>query len=217
MNRRLHPLYLLLASSLALGCDARGIWVGSEELCVADEALFTLRTSSTERVSTCARVGENQLNNAGFESPTSACEDGYCQFTVGALGGWETSSAAQVVEIWSDGHRGVAAPEGSQFVELNATSQDTLWQDVELAPQQLMYWSFLHRGRNGIESVALQVGPPDATSSQGIFTSSADYWTTYSGLYRSGPEETVTRFALVSLDGTTEGNLVDAVVFAPVD
>lgn len=218
MNCRPHQLGLLLAASLALGCDARGIRVGTEELCVADEALLALAASTAESVSTCARIGENELGNAGFESPSITCENGlFCQFTVTDLGGWQTSSAAQVVEVWSDGHRGVPAPEGRQFVELDATSQDTLWQDVALSPGQLMYWSFLHRGRNDSESVELQVGPLDATTSQGTFTSATDAWYPYSGLYRVGSAETVTRFALVSLSGTTEGNLLDAIVFAPVD
>lgn len=217
MSRHTLALPLLLTGSLLLGCDARGVRVGTEELCVADRDLELAQADSTESVSNCARIGKNQLQNANFEGPSVTCENGlFCQFPVAEVG-WQSSSEPQLIEVWNDGYHGVPAPEGNQFVELDATSQDTLWQDLELPPGQLMYWSFLHRGRNGIESVELQLGPPDAVTSQGIFNSPADAWYPYSGLYRTAEDETVTRFALVSRTGLAEGNLIDAVVFAPVD
>ena len=57
-------------------------------------------------------------------------------------------------------YMGVPAPAGEQYVELDANSPDTLWQTARLAPGAAQYWSFLHRGRNGIESVELSIGPP---------------------------------------------------------
>lgn len=215
MNRHSLPLSLLLTAFLTLGCDARGIRVGTQELCVAEEALLAAEARSTEVVSTCARIGENQLQNGDFELPV--CDAGFCQFPVGDTGGWQSSSETQVIEVWSDGYHGVAAPEGRQFVELDANSRDTLWQELELPPNQLMYWSFLHRGRNGLERVELFIGPPDALASRGAFESPASAWRSYSGLYRVGANEPVTHFALASNSGLAEGNLVDLVVFAPVD
>jgi hypothetical protein len=215
MNRNSLPLGLLLTACLTLGCDARGVRVGTQELCVADEALLAAEESSAEAVSSCARVGENQLQNHDFELPV--CEGGFCQFPVAESGDWQSSSETEVIEVWSDGYHGVAAPEGRQFVELDANSRDTLWQDFELPPNQLMYWSFLHRGRNGLERVRLLIGPPGALASQGVFETPADAWYPYSGLYRVGANEPVTRFALASNSGLAEGNLVDDVVFAPVD
>jgi hypothetical protein len=211
-------LCVLAAAGPALGCDARGISVGTEELCIADSELLRAEADSDEHVSTCDRIGENQLRNASFEVPVDTCQnDTFCQFPAQDLGGWQTTSAAQVIEVWRDGYLGVPAPDGSQFVELDATSQDTISQEVALPPGQLMYWSFLHRGRNGIETVQLRVGPPEATVSQGVFTSEADAWSSYSGLYRVGETEVVTRVEIVSRTGSNEGNLIDAVVFAPVD
>ena len=217
MSRRwLVPI--ALTACLGLACDPRGVSLGSEELCVADSALVTAELGSDEQVSTCARIGGNQLSNPDFELPIVTCQNGdFCQFPAADTEGWQTTSESQVIEIWHDGYRGVPASEGSQFVELDATSRDTLWQELALPPDQLMYWSFAHRGRNGVESVQLRIGPPDATVSQGVFPSPADAWSEYSGLYRVGPAEPVTRLELVSRSGLAEGNLVDNVVFAPVE
>jgi hypothetical protein len=217
MNLHLLPLALLAAATV-LGCDPRGISVGSEELCVADRDLRRAQATSSEQVSNCARIGENQLINADFEAPIVNCFAGtFCHFPAADVEGWQTTSATREIEIWHDGYMGVPSPEGSQFVELDASSQDTLSQDVASQPGQLMYWSFLHRGRNGLESVELRIGPPQATVSQAVVTSATDAWYPYRGLYRTGDAQRVTRFELVSLTGQAEGNLIDAVELAPVD
>ena len=215
MSRIFFPLCLCLAASVVLGCDARGIRVGTEELCVLDAELRVAQVGSTESLSSCATIGENQLKNPNFEASRCESEFYFCQLPAADTGGWQTTSEAQVIEVWMDGHRGVPAVEGSQFVELDANMADTLWQDVELPPDQLMYWSFLHRGRLGLEDVELQLGPPDAPTLERTFSSPPDAWYQYSGLYRTAADETLTRFALVSRSGKAEGNLVDSIVFAP--
>jgi hypothetical protein len=217
MTPRMHALYLL-AAGLALACDPRGVSVGTEELCVADPDLLLAQAQFAERVSTCARIGENQLLGAGFEAPVVTCESPmFCQVPAAEAQPWQTTSAAQVIEVWHDGYLGVPAFEGSQFVELDAMSRDTLSQDVALPPGQLMYWSFMHRGRNARESVEVNIGPLEATVSEGLFWAKPDAWYPHSGLYRVGDAETVTRFELASQTPGLEGNLIDAVVFAPVD
>jgi hypothetical protein len=219
MNRSSLSLALLGLCGLALGCDARGVSLGSEEPCVLDPRLVLAQNPNAEQLSTCAQIGENQLQNSGFEAPLiGVCHAGlFCQFPASDLDGWSTTSPEQVIELWHDLHMNVPAPQGSQFAELDATSEDTLSQDVALPPGQLMYWSFLHRGRYGVDSLELSMGPPGATVAQGVFMSDPDSWHAYSGLYRVGDSEALTRFALSSLNGGSSGNLVDAVVFAPVD
>ena len=215
----LRPLSLgVLAACWALGCDPRGVSLGAEEQCEAEAELLVAAMKSTEVVSPCARIGRNQLVNPGFETPVVTCFPGtFCRFPAAEVDGWQTSSAQEVIEIWHDGYMDVPAPAGSQYVELNADSRDTLSQQLALPPGQLMYWSFVHRGRNGIEGVELRIGSPRAETLQGAFSSPEDAWYPYSGLYRVGNDEPVTRFALVSRTGAAEGNLVDSVVFAPVN
>jgi hypothetical protein len=217
MSRK--ALLVCVLGAVQLACDARGVNLGTEELCVAEPRL-TLSDGQLRdpELSTCSRIGDNELTDSGFETPViGGCQNGlFCQFSAADVDGWDTSSEAQVIEIWHDLHRNVPAPEGSQFVELDAQSQDTIWQDVALSPGQLMYWSFVHRGRNEVETLELLIGPPDVPVSQGTFSSAADAWYPYSGLYRVGETETLTRFALASRTGLAEGNLVDAIIFAPV-
>jgi hypothetical protein len=210
-------LLMLVVATATFACSPRGVSVGSEDLCELPSELRGLE-DPREPISNCARVGENQLTNPSFESPPVAdCQNpSFCAFRA-ALVGWETSGESQTIEIWNDGYQDVPAPLGAQFAELNASSQDRLWQDVSLPAGQLMYWSFLHRGRIGIESVEVLIGPPGATRSQSIVAAPTDEWREQRGLYRVGQRETMTRFMLASRTGTTEGNLVDAVTFAPVD
>lgn len=219
MIQRTLRLGLLATAWLGLGCDARGVSLGTEELCVLDRQLSIAQARSPdEHVSTCARIGDNRLVNAGFEMPLITCPENFCTFPAADVPGWQTSSADQVIEIWQDQYRGVPAGAGSQFDELDAHSPDTLWQELELPPGQLMYWSVLHRGRVGIETLEVLIGPPNAPTSQGDFPSGTDAWRLHSGLYRVAEEaEPVTRFALASRTGTAEGNLIDSVVFAAVE
>lgn len=210
---------VLLVSSL-LGCDAHGVSLGAQEPCMSDPRLSTPELlRGEELVSNCALIGDNVLPNASFEAPAiGGCEDGsFCQFPVADVPNWQTTDENQVIEIWNDGHRDVPAYEGAQFVELNASMRATVWQDIALPPGQLMYWSLVHHGREGVDSFELQLGPPEALVSQDLISSPEDAWYPHSGLYRVGAAETLTRFALVSRVGVAEGNLIDAIVLAPVD
>jgi hypothetical protein len=220
MIQRTHGIRLLALAWLALGCDARGVSLGTEELCVLDRRIEVAQAHSPgEDVSTCAKIGDNRLVNASFEVPlVDTCKGDFCSFPVADVPGWQTSSADQVIEIWQDQYRGVPSAAGNQFAELDANSPDTLWQDIELPPGQLMYWSLLHHGRDGIETLEVLIGPPDAPASQGTFSADVTAWQPHSGLYRVAEQgEPVTHFALASRTGLADGNLVDSVVFAPVN
>jgi len=217
------PLRVLALALLSFGCGERGVSLGAEEPCMLDQRLATLLPPAADaELASCARIGQNQLVNPSFEAPAvSSCAASdmvdFCQFPAGQVGGWRTTSEKNQIEIWLDQYKGVPAPDGSQFVELDASSQDTLFQDLALPPGQLMYWSLEHRGRSGLETMELLIGPTEGPASQRTITGGPETWTASSGLYRVGESETVTRFALVSRSGVAEGNLVDSTVFAPVE
>jgi len=213
--------FLATLALLALGCGSQGVSLGSEEACMPDPKLAAAQERFADvSVPACAAIGQNQLVNPGMESPPlsaiSECAD-FCQVKATQVWGWRTTSETQVIEVWSDGYWGVPAAEGSQFVELDADTPDTLYQDVVLTPGKPVYWSVLHRGRLGTETVEVLLGPPERPISQGVFESTEEDWQEHSGVYLVGKNELVTRFSLASRSGTTQGNLVDHAVLAPIE
>ncbi len=49
--------------------------------------------------------------------------------------------------------------EGNQFVELNADEESSLYQIVNTEPGKMYRWSLSHRGRQGLDTMALIIGP----------------------------------------------------------
>jgi hypothetical protein len=217
--KRLWPLALSLA---CLACGEQGVSLGSEDLCVLDPRLAAaMEQSSSPTIQDCAVIGQNLLVNAGFEAPAielvTDCAVDFCQVPAREVTGWRTTSATQVIEIWTGGYYDVPSPDGAQFAELDADTPDTLYQDLVLAPGELVYWSVLHRGRVGRETVEVFLGASDDPVSQALITTDTGEWVSYSGIYRVSDAEPVTRFALTSRTGSSQGNLVDAAVLAPIE
>lgn len=214
--KRWHVLLLLGC----LACSSRGVSVGSEEPCTPDPRLVAAAARSPGvQAPLCAQIGDNLLQNASFEAPpVMDCGNvNFCQVAAADVTGWSTTGDRQVIELWADGYYDVPAADGAQLAELDAATQDTLFQDLTLVPGQLVYWSVAHRGRLGLESIDVLLGPPDSPVSQSVLTSDKGAWSTYHGLYRVGAKETTTRFALDSRSGTDEGNLVDAAFVGVVE
>lgn len=215
-------LFLVNVALFALGCGAQGVSLGSEELCQLDPRVAAARERpGSPEVTACATVGQNRLVNAGFETPpvglVADCASDFCQVPAAQVSGWRTTSEAQVIELWTDGYTDVPAPAEKQFAELDADTADTLYQDLVLTPGELVYWSVLHRGRAAVETMEVFLGSPESPASQALVTTSTDDWKVYRGLYRVPDDEAVTRFALTSRTGTSEGNLVDDAVLAPLE
>ena len=81
------------------------------------------------------------------------------------VSGWETTSSANTIEIWSDGFGGVPAYEGSQFAEVNANGVDVLYQTLTGTSGLTLSINFAHRARNtNTESIIIEQGPPGSTT-----------------------------------------------------
>ena len=93
------------------------------------------------------------LTNPGFEEPRGK----EASFAFAAtMPGWKTTD--KEFEIWSTGFEGVAAHEGTQFVELNAWIDGTLYQDSKgIQPGSVLEFTFAHRGRSGKDSMKLTI------------------------------------------------------------
>jgi hypothetical protein len=168
-----------------------------------------------------------KLVNGGFEEPVLPrpgirfCPDASQAGDPDHVPGWLTTASDHLIEIWSSGQEGVDADEGGQFAELNANEVSTLYQDLETVPGTLLQWRLSHRGRRGEDTMALDIGPPDATVEQRRFTDDNTAWGHYGGFYSVPAGQTTTRFAFRSISAAGQdksvGNFLDGIVFGIPD
>lgn len=174
---------------------------------------------------------QNLIQNGGFEvqnPPVPTTPPTYRIFDVSGLPNWSTSAQDQKVEIWSSGFQGVTTitqpdgfyPNGGRyFSELNANVVSTLYQTVTLNKSGALSYSFWHRGRNGTDTMALQIkAMVDGTWRQVFFQqfSTGKDWTHYEGrnvVVGKGGQQF--RFNYVSVTGSTSsiGNFIDNAAF----
>ncbi|MEE1773243.1 hypothetical protein PUR34_35040 [Streptomyces sp. JV185] len=131
--------------------------------------------------------------------------------------GWLTTASDHMIELWHSGFNGVPAAEGAQFAELNANQVSTLYQDLPTTPGTKLYWRLYHRGRQGDDTMALDIGAPGAAVQQRRFTDGNTAWGYYTGTYTVPAGQTLTRFAFrsVSAAGGNQsiGNFLDGIFF----
>jgi hypothetical protein len=174
---------------------------------------------------------QNLIQNGGFEiqnPPVPTAPPTYRIFDVGGLPNWSTTASDQKVEIWSSGFQGVTTitqPDGfypnggNYFAELNANVVSTLYQTVTLNKTGALSYSFWHRGRNGTDTMALQIQAfVNGTWTQVFYQqfSTPQVWTHYDGrdvvIGQAGQQF---RFNYVSVSGSTTsiGNFIDNAAF----
>ncbi|MFC8172299.1 hypothetical protein ACFUJU_04170 [Streptomyces sp. NPDC057235] len=131
--------------------------------------------------------------------------------------GWLTTATDHMIELWHSGFNGVPSAEGEQFAELNANQVSTLYQDLPTTPGTTLYWRLHHRGRQGQDTMALDIGAPGGTVEQRTFTDGNTAWGHYTGTYTVPAGQTLTRFAFrsVSAAGGNRGvgNFLDGIFF----
>ncbi|GAA3896688.1 hypothetical protein GCM10022244_03570 [Streptomyces gulbargensis] len=131
--------------------------------------------------------------------------------------GWLTTASDHMIELWSNGTHGVPSAEGAQFAELNANEVSTLYQDLPTTPGTKLYWRLYHRGRQGQDTMALDIGVPGSAAEQRTFTDGNTSWGYYTGTYTVPEGQTVTRFAFRSVSAAggnrSVGNFLDGVFF----
>ena len=165
------------------------------------------------------------LTNPGFEEPRGT-EGNYT--LVKEMPGWKTTD--KEFEIWSTGFLGVTAHQGTQFVELNAWIDGTLYQDsTGIQRGSQLDFTFAHRGRNGDDAMKLTItdlgadnkldGGDDTVLFTKQYTTGKDAWV----VYDSTAEQKIKalgntiRFAYGAISATGgnlgQGNLLDAANF----
>jgi len=95
--------------------------------------------------------------NEGFDSTFITSTVGVV--TSSTLPCWKTTAADGQMEIWANGYNGVPSYSGIQFLEINATMAATVYQDFVAGPGSVLSIGFAHRGRGGIDTMSVSVGP----------------------------------------------------------
>lgn len=124
---------------------------------------------------------KNLIKNPGFEDEVVASTSGYQMSNAAnhssplAKIGWSSTASDRKVEIGSlkggsDAYglgvifdkvtyNAPSVRDGYQFAELNADQESSLYQIVTTDPGKMYKWSLSHRGRDGLDTMALVIGP----------------------------------------------------------
>jgi hypothetical protein len=173
-------------------------------------------------INECAGCSTDPFTNGSFEIPAVAAGSNQ-QVNQATVTGWSTTAADGLIEIWGTGFNGVPAAAGNAFVELNATQNSTLYQNICLnGGGAFVLWSFKHRGRSGTDQADFKIGTslgnliPQVTATDGNTA-----WGTYNGIYRApaGVTDLLLAFSVVSTAGGNQsiGNFLDDIQITVIE
>lgn len=112
-------------------------------------------------------VTDNAIKNGSFEEPAFHDKNSP-QWPANNVPDWDTTASDKLIEFGSRRNgkdapqlTGVdkTIPDGSQFAELNADEESTLYQYATTVGGNVYEWGLSHRGRMGIDRMALIIGP----------------------------------------------------------
>ena len=112
-------------------------------------------------------VTDNAIKNGSFEQPAFENKSSP-QWAPEPTFDWKTTASDQKIEFGSTRKDGtvphiVGNPNlqdsGCQFAELNADEESTLYQYATTVGGNVYEWGLSHRGRSGIDRMALIIGP----------------------------------------------------------
>lgn len=155
------------------------------------------------------------LTNGGFEAPPLG-GPGMAFVPAADMAPWHTSDTA--FELWGNGFLGVPSAEGDQFAELNANIASRIYQDVATEPGAVYQWSVLHRGRDGVDVMAVLIGDAaQPLTRTAVHSADKGEWTGFGDFYQVPAGQTMTRFAyeaVTTASGSAgSGNLIDGISF----
>lgn len=125
-------------------------------------------------------VTDNAIKNGSFEEPAFHDKNSP-QWPANNVPDWDTTASDHLIEFGSTRKDGtvphiVGKPNlqdsGCQFAELNADEESTLYQYAETVGGNVYEWGLSHRGRDGVDQMAVIIGPkqdddPDKPSADG--------------------------------------------------
>lgn len=111
-------------------------------------------------------VTDNAIKNGSFEEPAFHDKNSP-QWPANNVPDWDTTASDKLIEFGSTRKTGKVPhiwgnpdiPDGDQFAELNAKEESTLYQNAETVGGNVYEWGLSHRGRDGVDQMALIIGP----------------------------------------------------------
>ncbi|MEM6632951.1 MAG: LruC domain-containing protein [Bacteroidota bacterium] len=181
----------------------------------SDGAAYRFAGPSSSNNSSSIECTEHSLTNDDFEifDPSkatatwgSASQSKAYAFPESDVSGWETTASNNRIEIWESGHGGVISHSGNGHAEINAYSDAQLYQNLSTIPGSSVKWSIWHRGRSGVDTALVMIGPSgeELTVVTEMISGNRE-WVNYTGTYIVPQGQTSTRFGFESV-GTASGN-----------
>lgn len=117
---------------------------------------------------TSSAVTSNKIENGSFETPTISGT--YSQLVKSAVPYWETTAYNTTgengkIELFKENtgtyiaNTKLTPSDGLQGAELNADEESSLYQVIDTTPSSVYLWGLDHRGRRGVDTMALVIGP----------------------------------------------------------
>lgn len=112
-------------------------------------------------------VTDNAIKNGSFEEPAFHDKNSP-QWPANNVPDWHTTASDHLIEFGSSRNGNDAPqltgydktiPDGHQFAELNADEESTLYQYAETVGGNVYEWGLSHRGREGVDRMAVIIGP----------------------------------------------------------
>lgn len=112
-------------------------------------------------------VTDNAIKNGSFEQPVFDNKPSP-QWPANLVPDWHTTASDHLIEFGSTRKNGTVPhiwgkphlqDDGYQFAELNAKQESTLYQYAETVGGNVYEWGLSHRGREGVDHMALIIGP----------------------------------------------------------
>ena len=112
-------------------------------------------------------VTDNAIKNGSFEQPVFDDKPSP-QWPANQVPDWHTTASDHLIEFGSSRNGNDAPqltgydktiPDGHQFAELNADEESTLYQYATTVGGNVYEWGLSHRGREGVDRMAVIIGP----------------------------------------------------------
>lgn len=158
------------------------------------------------------------ISNSGFEQPSLGCTSCYNLLNQSVVNGWSTTDPTGVIELWASGFQGKASHSGTQFAEINANNSSFLYQELCLAPNEVISYSiwYLQRGGCGVtEQMRAQLTTTtNVVVSQSPIYTANNTWVNYTGTLTNNNIGGIKRIGFVSTSSGSCGNLIDDITIS---